>query len=56
LKAARTYLTLDFWVSQKAYDEFRQKHLAEYKALDQEYEAMTESEREIGTYVRVVHR
>jgi heme-degrading monooxygenase HmoA len=53
LKEARTYVTLDFWVSKKDYDDFRQKHLAEYSAIDQKCEAMTESEREIGTFIRV---
>lgn len=53
LKPARTYVTLDFWVSQAAYDEFREQHLAQYKALDEKCEPMTESEREIGRFVRV---
>ncbi len=53
LKASGTYLTLDFWTSQEAYDAFRKKHLAKYKALDQMCQEMTESEREIGRFVRV---
>lgn len=53
LKAGRTYITLDFWTSQKAYDKFRKRHLAEYKALDQKCEEMTENEREIGKFVRI---
>ena len=53
LKAGRTYITLDFWTSQKAYGEFRKRHLAEYKALDQKCEEMTENEREIGRFVRI---
>jgi hypothetical protein len=52
-KGERTYLTLDFWTSQKAYDLFRKKHLATYQALDQKCGEMTESEREIGRFVRV---
>ena len=52
-KERGAYLTLDFWVSKKAYDEFREKHLAEYKAVDQKCEALTESEREIGSFTRV---
>jgi hypothetical protein len=35
---------------------FRQKHLAEYKALDRQCNGMTESERETGSFVRVAHR
>jgi hypothetical protein len=53
LKGERTYVTLDFWTSQKAYDEFRNRHLAKYKALDRKGQEMTESEREIGRFVRV---
>jgi hypothetical protein len=52
-KGERTYLTLDFWTSQKAYNSFRRKHLAKYQALDQKCGEMTESEREIGRFVRV---
>ena len=52
-KGERTYVTLDFWTSQKAYDEFRNRHLAKYKALDRKCQEMTESEREIGRFVRV---
>ena len=53
LKGNRGYLTLDFWTSRKAYDKFRKAHRAEYKALDQRCEKMTESEREVGRFVRV---
>jgi len=54
LKSTRSYVTLDFWASQAAYEEFREQHLAEYKALDEKCEPMTESEREIGRFVRVL--
>lgn len=53
LKPERIYLTLDFWTSQKAYEAFRKQHVARYRALDRKCEEMTESEREIGTFVRV---
>jgi len=56
LKARRTYVTLDFWVSQKAYDAFRKQNLARYQALDQKCEEMTEGEREIGKFVRVLSK
>ena len=52
LNASGTYLTLDFWRSQEAYEAFRDQNSAEYKSIDAKYEAMTESEREIGRYVR----
>ncbi len=52
LKAERSYMTLDFWKSQEAYEAFRAQHAAEYKAIDAECEDMTESEREVGRYSR----
>jgi len=54
LKVARSYLTLDFWKSQEAYDAFRAQNAAEYKAIDAECENMTKSEREVGRYSRIV--
>jgi heme-degrading monooxygenase HmoA len=51
-----TYVTLDFWTSSEAYDKFRKQHLAKYKALDRKCEALTESEREIGRFVRVSNK
>ena len=53
LKAGRTFATLDFWTSQKAYEAFRNHHIAQYQALDRKCEEMTESEREIGKFVRI---
>lgn len=55
-KGERTYVTLDFWTSQKAYAEFRKQHLAKYKALDRKCEDLTESEREIGRFARVSNK
>ncbi|HZQ67440.1 MAG TPA: antibiotic biosynthesis monooxygenase [Terriglobales bacterium] len=46
------FLTLDFWTSRQAYESFRQQHAAEYKSIDQHCEAMTDSEREVGRFVR----
>lgn len=55
-KGERTYVTLDFWTSEKAHDEFRKQHLAKYMDLDQKCQEMTESEREIGRFVRVLNK
>ena len=52
LKKPRRYLTMDFWFSQAAYSEFRRQHAAEYKAIDEQCEALTESEKELGTFER----
>jgi heme-degrading monooxygenase HmoA len=53
LKDSRRYVTLDFWVSREAYDDFRRKHAVEYGALDQRFEQMTEKELEIGKFERL---
>ena len=53
LKARRTYLTLDWWTSRKAYESFRKRHAAEYKAIDARCEVLTENEREVGRYARI---
>ena len=44
------YLTVDYWISQTAYETFRKKWLAEYEALDRKCESLTEHERQIGTF------
>ncbi len=47
------YLTMDFWVSEKAYDNFRRQNAGRYKKIDAECEAMTDSETEVGRFARV---
>ena len=56
LKDSRRYVTLDFWISRDAYENFREKHIGEYEALDQKFEEMTEEELEVGKFERVTHR
>ena len=51
LDVSRHYVTLDFWESQTDYETFKVQHAAEYKAIDQKCEALTEEEREIGKFV-----
>jgi heme-degrading monooxygenase HmoA len=48
------FVTSDFWMSQEAYETFKAQHAAEYRALDQKCESLTEDEREIGKFKRVV--
>jgi heme-degrading monooxygenase HmoA len=50
--ASRRYITLDFWVSQEAYEKFREKNAEQYHTIDAQCEAMTESEVEIGRFAR----
>jgi heme-degrading monooxygenase HmoA len=47
------YLTMDFWESRGDYLAFKSQHAAEYKAIDQKCEALTEQERELGRFERV---
>jgi heme-degrading monooxygenase HmoA len=53
LKDPSRYLTLDFWVSKEAYDAFRAACLAEYQAIDEQCESLTEYERELGRFERL---
>jgi heme-degrading monooxygenase HmoA len=44
------YLTLDFWTSRAAYERFKTEHTADYHAIDEKCEALTENELEIGRF------
>jgi len=44
------YLTLDFWTSRQAYEEFLAGHRTEYQMLDDINSGMTTDERRIGWY------
>ncbi len=46
------YLTVDEWSSKEAYQEFKDVHQKEYLELDKNFEALTESEVHIGSFVR----
>ena len=44
------YMTIDRWRSRHAYERFRQANLERYRALDEEGERLTESERFLGAF------
>ena len=44
------YLTADYWLSRKSYEEFLALRRSEYKALDAATENLTLSERHIGSF------
>jgi heme-degrading monooxygenase HmoA len=46
----RRYLTTDRWSSRAAFDAFRAAWQAEYRALDEAYESLTEQETLIGMF------
>jgi heme-degrading monooxygenase HmoA len=56
LKNKKRYVTLDFWTSAEAYEGFRKKYLAEYKAMDEKCGELTEREVELGTFIRIGER
>ena len=56
LKDSRRYTTLDFWISEDAYENFREQHASEYAVLDHKFEVLTESELEIGKFERVANQ
>jgi heme-degrading monooxygenase HmoA len=47
------YLTVDWWESAQAYEEFRSTYGAEYRELDAACEAMTSAEVFIGQFQAV---
>jgi heme-degrading monooxygenase HmoA len=47
------YLTMDFWESRRAYEEFMAGHRKEYEAIDGACEDMTLRERKVGWFEMV---
>lgn len=45
------YITFDFWKSETAFQEFKNKFHTEYQALDSTFECLTISEKRLGTFV-----
>ena len=44
------FLTLDVWKTEADFNDFRERHLAEYKRLDREFEGLTERETRLGAF------
>jgi len=44
------YVTLDYWDSREAHEEFKRVHAEDYQALDRKCEALTASETRIGAF------
>jgi len=51
---ARRYLTVDVWEDRESYARFKDLFAAEYRKIDEECAALTESERLIGIFSQVV--
>ncbi len=45
-----SFLTIDRWTSQQAFDNFKQEFAAEYLALDCDCESLTEEEVKVGIF------
>jgi hypothetical protein len=46
------YITLDFWTSEEAYENFRERHHFEYEAIDRQCDQLRASERKLAAFVR----
>jgi heme-degrading monooxygenase HmoA len=46
----RVYLTLDFWETREAYEEFKNENAAEYERIDRECEALTVREIKLDEF------
>lgn len=46
----RRYVTVDYWKSRTAWDDFKGRFEAEYQVTDDKYEAFTQSESFIGNF------
>jgi quinol monooxygenase YgiN len=44
------YVTIDTWEDEDSYGAFRAMNRQEYSALDQQMEALTESENRLGVF------
>jgi heme-degrading monooxygenase HmoA len=44
------YVTIDTWEDEDSYGAFRAMNRQEYSALDQQMEALTESEKRLGVF------
>ena len=48
-----SWLTLDWWASRQAYEDFRRQYADEYARIDRECEAVTTSETALGFFEEV---
>jgi heme-degrading monooxygenase HmoA len=46
------YITLDFWVSEESYENFRGQRRREYETIDRQCDPLRTSERKLAAFVR----
>jgi heme-degrading monooxygenase HmoA len=51
LEAVGRYVTVDFWKSQAAFQDFRSKFAEEFEELDARCEELTETESLMGSFI-----
>lgn len=44
------YITIDYWIDSKSFDQFKQDFLEGYKSLDKSCETYTISEKNLGNF------
>lgn len=47
---ASRFITVDYWISKEARDNFKKQYVTEFKKLDEQFEQFTESEKLIGDF------
>lgn len=50
LETPRRYLTVDRWVSRRAFEVFREVHAADYETLDRRLAVLTGGEHRVGIF------
>lgn len=48
------YITIDYWISQEAFELFRNEHHREYEELDRQMKDLTEHELKIGAFYSIL--
>ena len=44
------FITIDYWESKTAFEDFKKRFEAQYQAMDEQYEALTQRESFIGNF------
>jgi heme-degrading monooxygenase HmoA len=51
ISAANRYITIDYWISKEACEEFRKRWKKEFQALDEQSESLAEEEKPLGSFI-----
>jgi hypothetical protein len=53
LREPGRHLTLDYWTSESAYDQFHARYQSEYDEIDRQCENLTDGEKLVGRFALV---